>query len=77
MSKKKASLTITLLRLSVLITVSENIECKIYQLCTLIHETILTYFIKLVFNIFDDLQTKDKIVSNSLANLIKAFSLKI
>ena len=74
MLKKKASLTKVLLRLSVLVTVSENVECKICQSYTLICETISTYPVKSVFNISDESQTKDKIVDNSLINLIKAFS---
>ena len=74
MLKKKTLLIKALSRLSVLITVSENVECKICQSYTLIHETILTYSVRLVFNISNKLQTKDKIVDNLLTNLIKAFS---
>ena len=76
MSKKKVSLIKTMLRLSVSVTISENIECKICQSYTLIYETIFTYSVKLVFSIFNESQTKDKIVNNSLINLIKAFSLE-
>ena len=61
-------------RLSVSVTVSENIECKTYQSHTLICETILTYSVRLVFNIFNESQIKDKIIDNLLVNLIKAFS---
>ena len=63
-----------LLRLSVLITISENVECKTYQSHTLIYKTILTHFVESVFDISYKLLTKDKIVDNLLVNLIKAFS---
>ena len=74
MLKKKASLIKAQLRLSAPVTISENVEYKTYQSHTLICKTILTHSIKLVFNISDKSQIKDKIVNNLLMNLIKAFS---
>ena len=64
-------------RLSVSVTVSENVVCNICQSHTLICETILTYSVRSVFDIFNESQIKDKIINNLLANLIKAFSLEM
>ena len=73
-AKKESFAHKSTIKIICLITVSENVECKTYQSHTLIYKTILTHSVKLVFNIFNKSQTKDKIVDNLLINLIKAFS---